>query len=114
MPPGTLRSRSFTRFTMRVGLPHLGQSVLLDVSIIFLRSAVLATLAIVSLPGNSTLHAVFGRNLNSTRLSESGHRGIGFSEQQNLTTIRSSDLPILLVTFSVILTLYLLFRKGGA
>src|SRR5690348_15230647 len=47
MPPGTLRSRSFTRFTMRVGLPHLGQSVLLVVSIIFLRSAVLATLAMV-------------------------------------------------------------------
>jgi hypothetical protein len=30
-----------------VGLPHLGQSVLLDVSMIFLRSAVLAILAIV-------------------------------------------------------------------
>jgi len=47
MPPGVLRSRSFTRFTMRVGLPHLGQSVLLVVSIIFLRSAVLAILAMV-------------------------------------------------------------------
>jgi hypothetical protein len=32
---------------MRVGLLHLGQSVLLEVSIIFLRSAVLAILAIV-------------------------------------------------------------------
>jgi hypothetical protein len=32
---------------MRVGLPHLGQSVLLVVSIIFLRSAVLAILAMV-------------------------------------------------------------------
>src|SRR5215471_12243409 len=41
-PPGTFRSRSFTRLTMRVGLPHFGQSVLLEVSIIFLRSAVLA------------------------------------------------------------------------
>ena len=39
------RSRSFTRFTMRVGLLHLGQSVLLEVSITFLRSAVLAILA---------------------------------------------------------------------
>src|SRR5436853_6512162 len=47
MPPGMFRSRSFTRFTMRVGFPHLGQSVLLEVSIIFLRSAVLATLAMV-------------------------------------------------------------------
>jgi hypothetical protein len=46
IPPGTPRSRSFIRFTMRVGLPHFGQSVLLDVSITFLRSAVLATLAI--------------------------------------------------------------------
>ena len=44
-PPGTPRSRSLTRFTMRVGLPHLGQSVLLDVSITFVRSAVLAILA---------------------------------------------------------------------
>ncbi len=32
---------------MRVGLEHLGQSVLLVVSIIFLRSAVLAILATV-------------------------------------------------------------------
>src|SRR5258708_34388748 len=48
MPPGTPRSRSFTRFTMRVALPHLGQSVLLVVSITFLRSAVLAILAISS------------------------------------------------------------------
>src|SRR5262249_4399664 len=47
IPPPTLRSRSFTRFTIRVGFPHLGQSVLLDVSITFLRSAVLAILAMV-------------------------------------------------------------------
>jgi hypothetical protein len=46
-PPGTPRSRSFTRFTIRVALPHLGQSVLLEVSITFLRSAVLAILAII-------------------------------------------------------------------
>src|SRR5271170_7208221 len=44
-PPGTPRSRSFTRFTIRVGLPHFGQSVLFEVSITFLRSAVLAILA---------------------------------------------------------------------
>src|SRR5215813_5495866 len=48
IPPGTPRSRSLTRFTMRVDLPHLGQSVLLDVSITFLRSAVLAILAMFS------------------------------------------------------------------
>jgi hypothetical protein len=42
MPPGVPRSRSFTRLTMRVGLPHFGQSVLFVVSIIFLRSAVFA------------------------------------------------------------------------
>ena len=45
IPPGILRSRSFTRFTIRVGLPHLGQSVLLVVSMTFLRSAVLAIFA---------------------------------------------------------------------
>src|ERR1700692_4332438 len=45
-PPGTLRSRSFTRLTIRVGLPHFGQLVLLDVSITFLRSPVFAILAI--------------------------------------------------------------------
>src|ERR1700744_1971497 len=44
-PPGVPRSRSLTRLTMRVGLLHLGQSVLLLVSITFLRSAVLAILA---------------------------------------------------------------------
>src|ERR1035437_2304671 len=41
------RSRSFTRLTIRVGLEHLGQSMLLLVSIIFLRSPVLAIFAIV-------------------------------------------------------------------
>src|SRR5579883_602783 len=48
-PPGMPRSRSFTRFTMRVGLLHFGQSVLFDVSITFLRSAVLAILAMETL-----------------------------------------------------------------
>jgi len=45
MPPGTPRSRSFTRLTMRVGLLHLGQSVDLVVSITFLRSPVFAIFA---------------------------------------------------------------------
>src|ERR1035438_1835471 len=43
------RSRSFTSFTMRVGLLHFGQSVDFVVSITFLRSPVLAILAIGSL-----------------------------------------------------------------
>jgi len=47
MPPGTFFSTSFTRFTMRVGLPHLGQSVDFVVSITFLRSAVFAIFAIL-------------------------------------------------------------------
>jgi len=34
-PPGTPRSRSLVRFTMRVGLPHLGQFVDLVVSSLF-------------------------------------------------------------------------------
>lgn len=46
-PPGTPRSRSLTRFTMRVGLEHLGQSVLLVVSISFLRSPVFAIFAML-------------------------------------------------------------------
>src|SRR5436853_7938620 len=61
MPPGTLRSRSLIRFTIRVGLPHLGQSVLLDVSIIFLRSAVLAILAMIQYSPVEGLGAVVGQ-----------------------------------------------------
>src|ERR1019366_2097183 len=45
-PPGTPRSRSFARLTMRVGFLHLGQSVDFVVSISFLRSPVFAILAI--------------------------------------------------------------------
>src|SRR6201992_516036 len=53
-PPGVPRSRSLTRFTMRVGLEHLGQSVLLLVSMNFLRSPVLAIFAIMlALPGTN-------------------------------------------------------------
>src|SRR5437660_3429421 len=53
-PPGVPRSRSFTRLTMRVGLEHLGQSVLLLVSMTFLRSPVLAIFAIMlDLPGTN-------------------------------------------------------------
>src|SRR4051794_8796476 len=44
-PPGTPRSRSFTRFTIRVGFPHFGQFVDFDVSITFSRLAILAILA---------------------------------------------------------------------
>src|SRR5580704_11802386 len=44
------RSRSFTRLTMRVGLEHMGQSVLLLVSIAFLRSPVLAIFAMIQSP----------------------------------------------------------------
>src|SRR6201992_1747542 len=59
-PPGVPRSRSFTRFTMRVGLEHFGQSVLLLVSMTFLRSPVLAIFAIMlALPGaNVSAHAL--------------------------------------------------------
>ena len=39
---------------MRVGFPHLGQSVLLEVSITFFRSAVFAILAIFSPDSPST------------------------------------------------------------
>src|SRR6266702_1635251 len=49
-PPGVPRSRSLTRLTIRVGLEHFGQSVLLLVSMTFLRSPVLAIFAIMILP----------------------------------------------------------------
>jgi hypothetical protein len=65
IPPGTPRSRSFTRFTMRVGLPHFGQSVLLVVSITFLRSAVFAIFTILSwqkLAGIGQASAYFLKN----------------------------------------------------
>src|SRR6185437_808520 len=54
------RSRSFTRFTMRVGFEHFGQSVLFCVSMTFLRSPVLAIFAMVSLPENSKKSGVPG------------------------------------------------------
>ena len=46
MPPGTPRSRSFTRLTMRVSLPHFGHDVDFEVSMTFLRSAVFAIFTI--------------------------------------------------------------------
>jgi hypothetical protein len=53
-PPGVPRSRSLTRLTIRVGLEHFGQSVLLLVSMTFLRSPVLAIFAIMLvLPGTN-------------------------------------------------------------
>src|SRR5579863_9007345 len=54
-PPGTPRSRSFIRLTMRVDLPHLGQSVLLLVSMTFLRSAVFAILGPTAMIGSPDL-----------------------------------------------------------
>src|ERR1700753_172867 len=56
-PPGMPRSRSLTRFTMRVGLEHFGQSVLLLVSMTFLRSPVLAIFAIMLVLPDSDLDA---------------------------------------------------------
>jgi hypothetical protein len=77
-PPGTLRSRSFTRLTMRVGLPHFGQSVLFEVSISFLRSAVFAILAIIHLlakilPQATGLDEMRILNKNSGVLSKAGN-----------------------------------------
>jgi hypothetical protein len=73
-PPGVPRSRSFTRFTMRVGLEHFGQSVLLLVSITFLRSPVLAIFAIMlALPNtNVAAHALDVRSAPRWR-TESKH-----------------------------------------
>lgn len=47
MPPGTPRSRSFTRLTIRVGFEHFGHSEPLLASATFWRSPVFATFAIL-------------------------------------------------------------------
>ena len=72
-PPGTPRSRSLTRFTIRVGLPHFGQSVLFEVSITFLRSAVLAILAIKI---SSYLSALSAAAANSFAIGAAGSENI--------------------------------------
>src|SRR5258708_3968721 len=115
MPPGTLRSRSFTRFTMRVGFEHLGQSVLLEVSMSFLRSAVLAILAIVQyspdqgcaagghavgIPGRKNLSftcrtATIDFTPRMPLLSftaEWGHRSQGMPFRQEWGTVRGSPI----------------------
>src|SRR5215469_2343355 len=72
-PPGTPRSRSFTRLTIRVGLLHFGQSVDFVVSIAFLRSPVFAIFAMVRvflLLGMSLLARAYAR---CTRLQRRGH-----------------------------------------
>ena len=72
IPPGTPRSRSFTRFTMRVGLPHLGQLVDFVVSMIFSRFAIFAILAIFRLLLLMVLslltHATFANGFNDAAL----------------------------------------------
>ena len=71
-PPGMPRSRSLTRFTMRVGLPHFGQSVDFDVSIAFLRSPVFAILAMD--PDFSPQKICLGTHAHRARLQRCGHR----------------------------------------
>ena len=68
-PPGMPRSRSLTRLTMRVGLEHFGQSVLLVVSIIFLRSPVLAILAM-----GYSLNPMLARSLWARGVPESSRK----------------------------------------
>src|ERR1700729_2203404 len=76
-PPGGPRSRSLTRLTMRVGLEHLGQSVLLLVSMTFLRSPVLAIFAI--------MHAL--PNTNVTNISAyASNVSIGFPLRASKTS----------------------------
>ena len=50
MPPAMPISRFFTRFTMRVGLPHLGQGTSCTAWIFLVRSAVFAFSAIYMIP----------------------------------------------------------------
>jgi len=56
---------------MRVGLPHLGQSVLLEVSITFFRSAVFAILAIFS-PDSLTTGTIPTRSISAFSVSGGG------------------------------------------
>ena len=88
-PPGTPRSRSLTRFTMRVGLEHLGQSVLLVVSISFLRSPVFAIFAMIfpisfylAIPATASFaHLISHHSLRlvSTRPNRNNRRWVGNS-----------------------------------
>jgi len=57
------RWRSLTRFTMRVAFPHLGQSVLLVVSMTFLRSAVFAIFAIIALLVEKLFYMTFAASV---------------------------------------------------
>src|SRR5215469_6822044 len=73
------RSRSFTRLTMRVGLLHLGQSVDFVVSITFLRSPVLAILAIgwmillLEMSGAHTHSTLTGKFDSTSQCRDLGH-----------------------------------------
>src|SRR5581483_1344180 len=92
MPPGTPRSRSLTRFTMRVGLLHLGQSVDFVVSITFLRSPVFAIFAMgrvfllrrVSLLARAKLCARLQRR---GRLLTSDCNGIAWRQRDSLLSV---------------------------
>lgn len=101
MPPGTPRSRSLTRFTMRVGFEHLGQSVDLVVSMTFLRSPVFAIFAMSWC--FSFWDCLCSRTHRVRRLQRRGH--ILFYKHQLLvegadslpSVYNSSILPIFLV-----------------
>jgi hypothetical protein len=69
---------------MRVALPHLGQSVLLEVSITFLRSAVFAILAIF-LSSNAFYHTILRTLTYSSDVVDFDNRpGIISEEAQQL------------------------------
>src|SRR5579871_2015845 len=91
MPPGTPRSRSFTRFTMRVGLLHLGQSVDFVVSMTFLRSpvfAIFAMLEVVLLLGVVSAHASARRAASTARsLGDRSACKCGSDERDSLSPV---------------------------
>ena len=92
MPPGTPRSRSLTRFTTRVGLPHLGQSVDFVVSITFLRTHVFAILAIgwvfILLRGVSAhTRKITARGFNGAGVAAFHGIGITRKERDSLQTV---------------------------
>src|SRR5215469_1016186 len=91
-PPVTLRSRSFTRFTRRVGLPHFGQSVLLVVSMTFLRSAVFAIFAIALSWDDSSGQASPASSL-SRSIQEATRVGVSRETQPSRDAHVSSSRP---------------------
>src|SRR5208283_4007696 len=106
-----LRSRSFMRLTMRVDLPHLGQSVLLLVSMTFLRSAVFAIFAPTAIFISPDL---FQYVRSDPPVFSRGWCGWDVSGRPNLKYLESTPEELQLRLASIPLVLRGLFYRKGA